>query len=47
MDQIELPRAWLLELGGTIADTLPLIFNAYRHTVASRVKRPEPLANTF
>jgi len=29
-----------LDLDGTIADTLPLIFDAYRHTVAPWVKRP-------
>ena len=40
MDQIELPRALQLDLDGTIADTLPLIFDAYRHTVAPWVKRP-------
>jgi hypothetical protein len=47
MSQIELPRAWLLGLDGTIAHALPLIFDAYRHSVAPWVKRPKPLANTF
>jgi HAD superfamily hydrolase (TIGR01509 family) len=40
MGHIELPRALLLDLDGTIADTLPLIFDAYRHAVAPWVKRP-------
>ena len=40
MGQIRLPRALLLDLDGTIADTLPHIFDAYRHAVAPWVKRP-------
>ena len=40
MDQIRLPRALLLDLDGTIADTLPHIFDAYRHAVAPWVKKP-------
>ena len=40
MDQIELTRVLLLDLDGTIADTLPLIFDAYRHAVAPWVERP-------
>jgi HAD superfamily hydrolase (TIGR01509 family) len=40
MGQIELPRALLLDLDGTIANTLPHIFDAYRHAVAPWVKRP-------
>jgi HAD superfamily hydrolase (TIGR01509 family) len=40
MGQIELPRALLLDRDGTIADTLPLIFDAYRHAVAPWVERP-------
>ena len=39
MDQIELTRALQLDLDGTIADTLPLIFEAYRH---DDVTRPKP-----
>lgn len=34
------PRALLLDLDGTIADTLPHIFNAYRHAVAPWVTTP-------
>lgn len=34
------PRALLLDLDGTIADTLPHIFDAYRHAVAPWVERP-------
>src|SRR5438270_13665509 len=34
------PRALLLDLDGTIADTLPHIFNAYRHAVAPWTDRP-------
>ncbi|SIN71618.1 pyrophosphatase PpaX [Singulisphaera sp. GP187] len=34
------PRALLLDLDGTIADTLPHIFNAYRHAVAPWVAKP-------
>lgn len=34
------PRALLLDLDGTIADTLPHIFNAYRHAVAPWVESP-------
>jgi HAD superfamily hydrolase (TIGR01509 family) len=33
------PRALLLDLDGTIADTLPHVFEAYRHAVAPWVKR--------
>jgi HAD superfamily hydrolase (TIGR01509 family) len=40
MGQIELPRALLLDLDGTIANTLPLIFDAFRHAVAPWVKSP-------
>jgi HAD superfamily hydrolase (TIGR01509 family) len=35
-----MPRALLLDLDGTIADTLPLCFDAYRHAVAPWVERP-------
>ena len=35
-----MPRALLLDLDGTIADTLPLCFDAYRHAVAPWVGRP-------
>ncbi len=34
------PRALLLDLDGTIADTLPLIFDAFRHAVAPWSVRP-------
>jgi HAD superfamily hydrolase (TIGR01509 family) len=34
------PWALLLDLDGTIADTLPLCFDAYRHAVAPWVDRP-------
>ncbi|WP_406699323.1 HAD-IA family hydrolase [Singulisphaera sp. Ch08] len=34
------PRALLLDLDGTIADTLPHIFNAYRHAVSPWVTKP-------
>jgi HAD superfamily hydrolase (TIGR01509 family) len=34
------PRALLLDLDGTIADTLPHVFDAYRHAVAPWVDRP-------
>ena len=34
------PRALLLDLDGTIADTLPLIFDAFRHAVAPWRDRP-------
>ena len=34
------PRALLLDLDGTIADTLPHVFDAYRHAVAPWVERP-------
>ncbi len=34
------PRALLLDLDGTIADTLPHIFDAYRHAVAPWTDRP-------
>jgi beta-phosphoglucomutase-like phosphatase (HAD superfamily) len=40
MDQPRKPRAILLDLHGTIADTLPLCFDAYRHADASWVERP-------
>jgi HAD superfamily hydrolase (TIGR01509 family) len=40
MDQPYPPRALLLDLDGTIADTLPHIFDAYRHAVAPWVERP-------
>jgi HAD superfamily hydrolase (TIGR01509 family) len=40
MDRIPNPRALLLDLDGTIADTLPHIFEAYRHAVAPWVERP-------
>jgi|SRR5579864_636680 len=33
-------RALLLDLDGTIADTLPHVFNAYRHAVAPWTDRP-------
>jgi len=34
MDSPPKPRALLLDLDGTIADTLPLIFDAFRHAIA-------------
>jgi phosphoglycolate phosphatase-like HAD superfamily hydrolase len=34
------PRALLLDLDGTIADTLPHIFDSYRHAVAPWTERP-------
>jgi HAD superfamily hydrolase (TIGR01509 family) len=40
MDRTPNPRALLLDLDGTIADTLPHIFEAYRHAVAPWVERP-------
>ena len=40
MDRIGLSRALLLDLDGTMANTLPHIFDAYRHAVAPWVKRP-------
>jgi HAD superfamily hydrolase (TIGR01509 family) len=40
MDQPRKPRALLLDLDGTIADTLPLCFDAFRHAVAPWVERP-------
>jgi len=40
MDRNTAPRALLLDLDGTIADTLPHVFNAYRHAVAPWVERP-------
>ena len=40
MDQPGKPRALLLDLDGTIADTLPLCFDAFRHAVAPWVERP-------
>ena len=33
------PRALLLDLDGTIADTLPHVFNAFRHAIAPWVER--------
>lgn len=40
MDRNPPQRALLLDLDGTIADTLPHIFDAYRHAVAPWVERP-------
>jgi HAD superfamily hydrolase (TIGR01509 family) len=40
MERTPAPRALLLDLDGTIADTLPHIFDAYRHAVAPWVERP-------
>src|SRR3954464_9467732 len=40
MAQPRPPRALLLDLDGTIADTLPHVFDAYRHAVAPWVDRP-------
>ncbi len=40
MDRPGTPHALLLDLDGTIADTLPHIFDAYRHAVAPWVERP-------
>jgi HAD superfamily hydrolase (TIGR01509 family) len=40
MDQAPKPRALLLDLDGTIADTLTHCFDAYRHAVAPWVERP-------
>jgi HAD superfamily hydrolase (TIGR01509 family) len=40
MDRPRTPHALLLDLDGTIADTLPHIFDAYRHAVAPWVERP-------
>src|SRR5947209_12541339 len=40
MNPTEEPRALLLDLDGTIADTMPHIFDAYRHAVAPWVERP-------
>jgi HAD superfamily hydrolase (TIGR01509 family) len=40
MDQARTPRALLLDLDGTIADTLAHCFDAYRHAVAPWVERP-------
>ena len=40
MKQPNEPRALLLDLDGTIADTLPHVFDAYRHAVAPWVERP-------
>jgi HAD superfamily hydrolase (TIGR01509 family) len=40
MDRPAIPHALLLDLDGTIADTLPHIFDAYRHAVAPWVERP-------
>ena len=40
MDGLETSHALLLDLDGTIADTLPHIFKAYRHAVAPWVERP-------
>ena len=40
MNETSPPRALLLDLDGTIADTLPHIFDTYRHAVAPWVERP-------
>lgn len=40
MDESSLSRALLLDLDGTIADTLPHIFDSYRYAVAPWVERP-------
>jgi HAD superfamily hydrolase (TIGR01509 family) len=40
MNQPSKARALLLDLDGTIADTLPHVFEAYRHAVAPWVERP-------
>ncbi len=40
MDSSRAPRALLLDLDGTLADTLPLCFDAYRHAVAPWVDQP-------
>ena len=40
MDEPSKSRALLLDLDGTIADTLPHVFDAYRHAVAPWVERP-------
>jgi HAD superfamily hydrolase (TIGR01509 family) len=40
MNPPKLPRALLLDLDGTIADTLPYVFDAYLHAVAPWVERP-------
>ena len=40
MDRPGKPHALLLDLDGTIADTLPHVFDAYRHAVAPWVERP-------
>jgi HAD superfamily hydrolase (TIGR01509 family) len=34
------PRALVMDLDGTLADTLPLLFEAFRHAVAPFVDRP-------
>ncbi len=39
-DHPETPRALLLDLDGTIADTLPHVFEAFRHAVGPWVERP-------
>src|SRR6476661_2016634 len=39
MNPSKLPRALLLDLDGTIADTLPHVFDAYRHAVGPWVER--------
>jgi HAD superfamily hydrolase (TIGR01509 family) len=40
MKRPETPHALLLDLDGTLADTLPHVFEAYRHAVAPWVERP-------
>jgi HAD superfamily hydrolase (TIGR01509 family) len=40
MDDSQTPHALLLDLDGTIADTLPHVFDAYRHAVAPLVEQP-------
>jgi HAD superfamily hydrolase (TIGR01509 family) len=40
MNHSDQRRALLLDLDGTIADTLPHVFEAYRHAVAPWVSRP-------
>src|SRR4051812_46626687 len=40
MNHPDKSRALLLDLDGTIADTLPHVFDAYRHAVAPWAERP-------
>jgi HAD superfamily hydrolase (TIGR01509 family) len=40
MDPTPMPRALLLDLDGTIADTLPHVFEAFRYAVAPWAERP-------